>query len=65
MTNTTNITIGSKEYFAMERANARVMDTNIWQACTILGLDVNGTKPSVAFHKLFNLYFAEELEAAD
>lgn len=64
MTNT-NFTIGSKEYFAMERANARVMNTNIWQACKILGLDVNGAKPSVVFHNLFNMYLAEELEAAD
>lgn len=52
------------EYFALERANARVMYTTIWEACRILGLDVNKVRVSDAFHQLRVKYYEEELARA-
>lgn len=52
--------IDINEYRATERANARMMDTTIWQACAILGVDVNTCRTSEVFHKLFLLYLDEE-----
>lgn len=48
-------------YKASQAANARMMNTTIWQACKILGLDVNNTRPGEAFHKLYELFYQEEL----
>ena len=62
--NTYNSKFFNAEYFATERANARMMDTNIWQACEILGVDVNGARVSDVFHRLFNLYYEEEMAKA-
>lgn len=53
-------TIDMNEYKATERANARMMDTTIWEACKILGVDVNNCRTSEVFHKLFLLYLGEE-----
>ena len=53
--------IDAKEYQASQEANGRMMDTTIWQACKILGLDVNTVRPSEAFHKLYEMYYQEEL----
>ena len=54
------MTIDIHEYRATERANARMMDTTIWQACKILGVDVHNCRTSEVFHKLFLLYLEEE-----
>lgn len=52
--------IDINEYRATERANARMMDTTIWQACEILGVDVNNCRTSEVFHRLFLHYLDEE-----
>lgn len=57
--------INTKEYRASEEANRRMMDTTIWQACKILGYDVNSIKSSYAvFHELYERYYEEELAKA-
>jgi hypothetical protein len=54
-----------KEYMASERANRRMMDTTIWQACRILGYDVNSIKSNAqVFHELYKKYYEEELAKA-
>lgn len=56
------MTIDMKEYRASMEANRRMMDTTIWQACRILGLDVNDPKQTRgAFHKLYEKFYEEEL----
>lgn len=50
-----------KEYKASEIANARMMNTTIWQACRILGVDVNSAKTSDVFHQLYQKFYEEEL----
>lgn len=56
MTNTIDI----NEYRATERANARMMDTTIWQAMRITGMSDKVYRTSEIFHKLFLLYLDEE-----
>lgn len=51
----TNI-IDINEYRATERANARMMDTTIWQAMRITGMSDKDYRTSEIFHKLFLLY---------
>lgn len=54
--------IDMREYRASEEANRRMMDTTIWQACRILGYDVNAITSSWAvFHELYEMYYAEEM----
>lgn len=56
-------TIDMHEYRAVERANARMMDTTIWQAMRITGMSDKVYRTSEIFHKLFELYLAEEMAA--
>ena len=53
-----------KEYMASERANRRMMDTTIWQACKILGIELGSESNAAVFHKLYEKYYAEELAKA-
>ena len=54
--------INEIDYRASDEANRRMMDTTIWQACRILGYDVNEIKSSYAvFHELYEMYYQEEL----
>lgn len=53
--------IDINEYRACEKANRRMMDTTIWQACRILGIDPDGARPSIVFHELFERFYAEEM----
>lgn len=53
------------DYRASSRANRRMMDTTIWDACDILGVDINGARTSDVFHALYMKYYREELAAAD
>ena len=57
--------INTNEYKASEKANARMMDTTIWQACKILGYDVDNIKSNHAvFHELYEMYYEEEITRA-
>lgn len=55
--------IDMHEYRATERANARMMDTTIWQAMRITGMSDKDYRTSEIFHRLFELYLAEEMAA--
>lgn len=52
--------IDMNEYRATERANARMMDTTIWQAMRITGMSDKDYRTSEIFHQLFLLYLDEE-----
>lgn len=61
---TTNHIIDMNEYRATERANARYMETTIWQAMRITGMSDKDYRTSEIFHELFKIYLAEELAKA-
>lgn len=54
----------AKEYRASMEANRRMMDTTIWQACKILGHDVNKVRTGDVFHELYEKFYREELAKA-
>lgn len=54
----------AKQYKASVEANRKMMDTTIWKACKILGVDVKTAKTSEVFHALYEMYYKEELEKA-
>ena len=54
--------IDTEEYRASMEANRRMMDTTIWQACRILGYDVDAVESNAqVFHELYEMYYQEEL----
>lgn len=61
----TRLHVMALEYKASKKANERMMNTTIWQACKILGYDANNIKSNYAvFHELYKMYYEEELAKA-
>lgn len=58
------MTIDMKDYRASMEANRRMMDTTIWQACRILGIEPGSASNSDVFHRLYEKFYAEEIAKA-
>lgn len=57
----TRLYVMSLEYRASEEANRRMMDTTIWQACKILGIELGSASNADVFHRLYEKFYQEEL----